>query len=180
MLEFNNGNVGHEQFDLAGDLRLHFQKIKSNKQKVEACRLYILEDLEPGFMELLGDNLGVDPLVFAEQTNAWYFTDVHSVGHGQLSSLIRPEKSFTLRYHELRKPDLGRENDLSVLRNQMTFAINRRLYEPWLVVESPSMPTEDSVALIRRCASFWTSQKKGVSSGAGWNGKLCLDYAVTA
>jgi hypothetical protein len=133
--------------------------------------LYILEDLEPEFIELLGDRIGVDPLVFAEQTNAWYFTDVQSVGHRQLPSLNRPEKSFTLRYHELRKLDFDCRHDLSDLRSQMTFAINRRYYEPWLVVESPSMPTEDSVGVVRRCASFWTSQRKEDAPGSGWNGK---------
>ncbi|KAK5211888.1 hypothetical protein LTR41_002129 [Exophiala xenobiotica] len=175
VLEFKDGNVSHERFDLPKDLRLHFETIKNSKHEADACRLYILKDLEPEFIELLGDRIGVDPLVFAEQTNAWYFTDVQSVGHRQLPSLNRPEKSFTLRYHELRKLDFDCRHDLSDLRSQMTFAINRRYYEPWLVVESPSMPTEDSVGVVRRCASFWTSQRKEDAPGSGWNAVLLID-----
>ena len=176
LLEFGDTSISHTHFDLPGDLRLHFQKLKASNQDTGACRLYVLEDLHPEFIEVLGDNLGVDPHVFAEQTNAWYFTDVRSIAHRQLASLNRPEESFTLRYHELRKPDPECRNDLTVLSHQMSFAINRRLYEPWIVVESPSMPTDDSVALVRRCASFWTSQKKNDSSKAGWNGELYPDH----
>lgn len=171
VLEFNNADVVEKQFDRPEHLRRHFQTINGDNQSTDTCRLYILEDLHPEFMELLGDNLGVDPHVFAEQTNTWYFTDFESIGHRQLPSLVRPEKSFTLRYRELRKPHLDYKDDLSPLSNQMTFAINRRWYEPWLVVESPSMPAKGSVSAVRRCASFWTSQEQDVFSKSGWKGK---------
>jgi hypothetical protein len=154
VLEFTDGGISHEQFDLPEELRLHFAKLKAGNHETCACRLYVLEDLVPEFMELLGENLGVDPLVFAEQTNAWYFTDINSIAHRQLASLNRPEKSFTLRYHEFRKPDTEFKKDLTVLSDQKTFAVNRRLYEPWVIVESPSMPTEDSVALVLAARHF--------------------------
>ena len=179
VLEFNGSSVHHEELPLASDLRRYFRNHESGILNADACRLFILEDLEPDFVELLGDNLGVDPLVFAEQTNAWYFTDIQSVGHRQLPSLIKPQKSFTLRYHEIRRPQSGHEDDLSAMSKQTTFAINRRLYEPWVVVESPSMPSTDSVAVVRRCASFWTSQKENALPGTGWNGEPRDDVAVT-
>lgn len=35
-------------------------------------RLFILEDLEPKFVDRLGEHLDVDPLVFSSQMNTWY------------------------------------------------------------------------------------------------------------
>jgi hypothetical protein len=170
VLEFRGTSVTRKQFDRPEHLRQYFQAVSGSSQNVETCRLYILEDLDPDFMELLGDNLGVDPHTFAEQTNTWYFTDFDSIGHRQLPSLVRPAKSFTLRYREFRRPHDDHEKDTSPMSNQMTFAINRRWYEPWLVVESPSMPANGTVNMVRRCASFWTSEEEDIVSPSGWNG----------
>ena len=35
-------------------------------------RLFILEDLEPKFVDRLGEHLDVDPLIFSSQMNTWY------------------------------------------------------------------------------------------------------------
>ncbi|KAJ9611254.1 hypothetical protein H2200_004437 [Cladophialophora chaetospira] len=115
VLEFKAGGVHHEDLPLASDLRHYFKTHETSVLNADACRLFILEDLEAEFIELLGDKLGVDPLVFAEQTNAWYFTDIVSVGHRQLPSLIKPQKSFTLRYHEIRKPLSEHKKELSAM-----------------------------------------------------------------
>ena len=160
---------------LPEDLRIHFGKLKISNQDNNACFLYILEDLIPEFIDLLGNELGADPHVFVEQKIAWYFTVIQSIARRQLVSLNRPDRSFTLRYHELRKPDSSSKKDLTVSSNHMTFAVNRRLYEPSIVVGSASIPTEDPVALVRRCASFWTSQRspaKNEKPKVGWNAEL--------
>lgn len=65
-------------------------------------RLFILEDMNPDYVDILGEALGVDPLVFAEQMNTWNFSDSRSVPHRGLPSILSPQKSYTLRYYELR------------------------------------------------------------------------------
>jgi len=134
-------------------------------------RLFILEDMEPSYVDILGDHLGVDPLVFSEQMNTWNFSDSRSIPHRGLPSLTQPNQSFTLRYYEIRS--LNDASSVDALTYQMTFAVNRRRYERWRDVDLPTFGNwEDSRhAFIRRCASFWTSQKPDSSSKAlGWDG----------
>jgi len=140
-------------------------------------RLFILEDLTPGYIDTLGHHLGVDPLVFSEQMNTWNFTDSWSIPHRGLPSLSRPEESFTLRYYEIRT--LFDEDSIDVLTLQHTFAVNRRRYERWRDIDVPSAGEPDRRhAFVRRCASFWTSQfsaKMGnvaANEEAGWDGKV--------
>jgi hypothetical protein len=45
-----------------------------HKDGPEQHRLWILEDLDPEWVEVLGGSLGLDPLVLAEQTNTFNFT----------------------------------------------------------------------------------------------------------
>jgi hypothetical protein len=196
VLEFQNGTVRHELFHTAAKLRGYMLRVKAADSKTKAKkRLYILEDLQIDFVETVGSELGMDPLVIAEQMNTWNFADIKSVGHRALPSLTQPDKAFTIRYYEFRRlndaerkrkqrllpqpktPERqgprykGLENEISVLGNQTTFAANRRYYEAWLAVEGPSMPMEESVAFVRRCASFWTSQSKAYGQPDGaWNG----------
>ncbi|EXJ84695.1 hypothetical protein A1O3_05365 [Capronia epimyces CBS 606.96] len=180
VLEFTDSGVSHAEFDTAQDLRLHFEAIRSQPAETGACRLYVLEDLEPGFVEILGEYVGVDPHVFAEQMNTWNFTDVESVGHRALPSLTQPSKALTLRYYEFRCLDPQRKDEISVLGNQMSFAVNRRLYQPWCTIDCPSMPNDDPLAFVRRCASFWTSQSKDPNPSEGWNAILLVDPPLDA
>jgi hypothetical protein len=121
-------------------------------------RLFILEDMEPAYVEVLGHHLGVDPLVFSEQMNTWNYNDSWSVGARGLPSLITPEQSFTLRYYELRT--LKKPQSIDALTLQMTFAVNRRRYERWRDVDVPSAGKPDRRhGFVRRAASFWTSQQ---------------------
>jgi len=99
-------------------------------------RLFILEDMEPDYVDALGDHLGVDPLVFSEQMNTWNFTDSRSIPHRGLPSVSLPNQSFTLRYYEIRT--LDDPSSVDKLRAQMTFAINRRKYERWRDIDLPS------------------------------------------
>ena len=136
-------------------------------------RLFILEDMEPDYVDTLGEHLGVDPLVFSEQMNTWNFADSSSIPHRGLPSVSLPSQSFTLRYYEIRT--LGKVPSIDALTFQMTFAINRRRYERWRDVDLPSSYnwTDNRHAFIRRCASFWTSQEQMNSEGTsqGWDGR---------
>ncbi|EXJ94103.1 hypothetical protein A1O1_02496 [Capronia coronata CBS 617.96] len=178
VLEFTDDGVKHEEFNTADGLRLHLETIKAQPTKNSACRLYVLEDLEPGFVETLGEHVGVDPHVFAEQMNTWNFTDVKSVGHRALPSMMQPGKAFTLRYYEFRGLDQSTKDDISSLGNQMSFAVNRRWYEPWMTIDGPSLPNDDPLAFLRRCASFWTSQSRSSKASDGWNAVMLVDPAL--
>ncbi|KAF2259422.1 hypothetical protein CC78DRAFT_621077 [Lojkania enalia] len=131
---------------------------ESHEQKQR--RLFILEDLEPDYVDALGDHLGVDPLVFSEQMNTWNFTDSRSIPHRGLPSISLPNQSFTLRYYEIRT--LDDPSSVNQKKFQMTFAINRRRYERWRDIDLPSFSNsvDKRHAFIRRCASFWTSQEE--------------------
>lgn len=139
-------------------------------------RLFILEDMDPDYVDALGLHLGVDPLVFAEQMNTWNFTDSSSVPNRALPSLSRPGKSFTLRYYEIRT--LENPESVGRLTVQMTFAINRRKYEKWRDIDVPSGGgmQDRRHGFIRRCVSFWTSQSE--QSKEGWDGKSSLSMTL--
>jgi hypothetical protein len=150
---------------------------RGNKQR----RLFILEDMEPDYVDALGHHLGVDPLVFSEQMNTWNFTDSWSIPYRGLPSMSVPGQSFTLRYYELRT--LFDPKSIKTLSLQMSFAINRRRYERWRDVDVPSAGKPDRRhAFVRRCASFWTSQDpmdKG-GNGLGWDGELSAWAVILA
>jgi hypothetical protein len=142
-------------------------------------RLFILEDMEPDYVDALGHHLGVDPLVFSEQMNTWNFTDSWSIPHRGLPSMSVPGQSFTLRYYELRT--LFDPESINVLSWQMSFAVNRRRYERWRDIDVPSAGKPDRRhAFVRRSASFWTSQDPTQNGGAGmgWDGQSHLHSRV--
>lgn len=173
-LKFNNDSVEVVNggcFESSETLR-NYLKSKSAKQSRadKERRLFILEDMEPDYVDALGHHLGVDPLVFSEQMNTWNFTDSWSIPHRGLPSMSIPGQSFTLRYYELRT--LFDPKSVDVLSLQMSFAINRRRYERWRDIDVPSVGKPDRRhAFVRRCASFWTSQDMADKGEEGWDGK---------
>lgn len=56
------------------------QYLSDNPVEKDGCksrrRLFILEDLEPRFVDRLGEHLDVDPLVFSSQMNTWYVLSI--------------------------------------------------------------------------------------------------------
>ncbi|CAN9191651.1 unnamed protein product [Alternaria alternata] len=127
-LEFKDESVSvidEGVFESAGALRGYLQKKPATQSRNEKHRrLFILEDMEPDYVDALGHHLGVDPLVFSEQMNTWNFTDSWSIPHRGLPSMSIPEQSFTLRYYELRT--LLEPKSVDVLSLQTSFAVNRR------------------------------------------------------
>jgi len=168
-------------FKSAAALREYLKEKPANKSREERHkRLFILEDMEPDYVDALGHHLGVDPLVFSEQMNTWNFTDSWSIPHRGLPSMSVPGQSFTLRYYELRT--LLYPDKIDVLSLQTSFAVNRRRYERWKDIDIPSLGKPDRRhAFVRRCASFWTSQSflpDGKPDGLGWDGKLLVSTSL--
>jgi hypothetical protein len=151
----------------------------TQSRKEKRRRLFILEDIEPDYVDALGHHLGVDPMVFSEQMNTWNFTDSWSIPFRGLPSMSVPGHSFTLRYYELRT--LFDPASVEVLSMQFSFAINRRRYERWRDIDVPSLGKPDRRhAFVRRCASFWTSQDVPTDEDdeVGWDGMYFLSVIV--
>lgn len=128
-LEFKDDPVSVVEegvFESPSTLRAYLKKKSATESRIEKHRrLFILEDMEPDYVDALGHHLGVDPLVFSEQMNTWNFTDSWSIPHRGLPSMSIPEQSFTLRYYELRT--LLEPKSVDVLSLQTSFAVNRRV-----------------------------------------------------
>jgi hypothetical protein len=151
--------VKEDGFESPAALRKYLEKnpARRSREVEKHRRLFILEDMEPDYVDALGHHLGVDPLVFSEHMNTWNFTDSWSIPHRGLPSMSVPEQSFTLRYYELRT--LFDPESIGVFSSQATFAVNKRRYERWRDIDVPSTGKPDRRhAFVRRCASFWTSQ----------------------
>jgi len=183
-LEFGDDSVTIAQeggFENPAALRAYLEKHPAAKSREDKRRrLFILEDMEPDYVDALGHHLGVDPLVFSEQMNTWNFTDSWSIPFRGLPSMSVPGHSFTLRYYELRT--LFDPSSVDVLSMQFSFAVNRRRYERWRDIDVPSLGKPDRRhAFVRRCASFWTSQDapKDGDSDMGWDGMFLTILKVS-
>lgn len=167
LLLFEENEVIAQEFLTSEELDVFLQDSPAGKSNPQ-CRLWILEDLHPTWVSVLGRHLGVDPKVFLEQTNTFHFTDSDTIPSRSLPSMVRPNKSFTLRYYELRR--LLDPSAISVMKNQMTFAANRRRYERWRDIDTTSLQKmgRPRHGFVRRCASFWTDQRPGRQ---GWDGE---------
>lgn len=165
LLTFLDRTVQHKDFLAPKELDAHFETTRANSETENARRLFILEDLEPAWVDVLGVHLGVDPLVFAEQMNTWNFTDSKSIPACVLPSMVDPSTSFTLKYYEIRALT---ETPVDWMRNQVTFAVNRRRYESWRDIDTNNFTNKWRHAFVRRCASFWTNEHHREK---GWDGE---------
>ena len=73
MLNFHETHVEDWHFDSLSDLA-NYLDCRPPQSHSGLHRLWILEDLELEWVEILGGRLGIDPLVFSEQTNTFNFT----------------------------------------------------------------------------------------------------------
>jgi hypothetical protein len=163
LLTFDEKTVQSKEFTTPDDLDAYLKQANSsgvNKQ----CRLWILEDLQRDWINVLGSHLGIDPLVIREQMNVWHYTDSNSIPTRTLPSMTKPQKSFTLRYYEVRA--LAGNDTISHLSHQMTFAVNRRRYERCVrtpptdpTLELQSLNRSDGATLI---VQHWKSTKDGI------------------
>jgi hypothetical protein len=165
VLEFQPENVTRIDFDGIQTLQ-HY--LESSSHDSPQHRLYLIEDLDPSYINLLGSYLNVDGTVFASQIRDSHFTGTPFNGHvPKLPSLQDPNDSFTLRYYESRyfhDPSIQEFSSsimtcANVVRRQITFgmasySIGRR------------EELKGYVGQVRRNTSFWSRMEKD----GGWNG----------
>ncbi|KAH7074616.1 hypothetical protein BKA63DRAFT_316899 [Paraphoma chrysanthemicola] len=137
-------------------------------------RLYILEDLSPEYIDLLGAHLRVDPLVISSHMNTWRNLDARTIAQRTLPSLRNPRDMFTVRYPELRVhgPPVEDTRWTFAADTRWTFAANRRKFDPWFQIPGGAVDLKGDVSITRRCASFWVNSTQ--QGGAPWNG-MCDD-----
>jgi hypothetical protein len=138
-------------------------------------RLFLVEDLDPTFIELLGSYLNVDGTVFASQIRDAHFTKGSGNGHvPKLPSFHDPSHSFTLRYYEARYfkfralSRFGSELVTSAnVRRQLQFGISSLHLGRQNGPDASVLPT-GHVGTVRRNTSFWSRKEIDGS----WNGKI--------
>ena len=141
-------------------------------------RLYIIEDLDAAFIELLGAYLNVDGTVFGSQIRDTHFSGGWEHGHQpQLPSFQDPRASFTLRYYEARYFDDGSLPDFSAsvrtsgnLSRRILLGKGRRNKFSGNVGLLRTRNYDGHVGLIRRNTSFWSR----VETNGSWNGLFHL------
>lgn len=67
VVTFHDDSVSHNKFFTPAELRDYFAASEKEASAAERRRLFILEDLHPGFVDVLGQELAVNPLLFSEQ-----------------------------------------------------------------------------------------------------------------
>lgn len=177
LLTFDEKPISTREFLTPEQLEEYFEEHPvpaSSENDQNRGRLWILEDLEPAWVDVLGQRLGMDPRVFSEQYSTWNFTSASTLTTRLPPSMVRPENFFTLRYYEIRSWDSDDAIDVDWMRNQETFAVNRRRYERWRDVDTTNFTNKWRSAFIRRCASFWTNQ---TTTRNDWDAVILVDPA---
>ena len=142
-------------FESPESLRSHLLQTASPQESVHR-RVYVLENLNLGYIEVFGTHFNIDPCIFATQIRTTNWTAKNDENNTpKLLSCRDPMVSFTLRYNELRifdDPIHGgpRLIDASAGRQIDT---------------ARGMEDFERIGLVRRCASFWSQKKEN-----GWDG----------
>ncbi|KAJ5710859.1 hypothetical protein N7488_005015 [Penicillium malachiteum] len=140
-------------------------------------RLFLLEDLEESKLETLGSALMIDPLVLADQLFTYHFSQTHTIPHRKLPSVIDAERSFTLRYYELR--GTGHRTADAQTSRRRTFARASRQIESWK--DLAEYQKETIVDLVRHNISFWCDEGLGRDKNQGaWNAILLVDPPINS
>jgi hypothetical protein len=112
VLEFHASSVFPEKFEGSSGIEL-YEKLRHylSSQKTYQHRLFLVEDLDPHFIELLGACLNVNGTVFASQIRDGHFSGGPWKGHTpSLPSECDRDGGWTVRYYEARlldDPDLA-------------------------------------------------------------------------
>jgi len=175
VLEFTEGLARRKDFR-DSDSGSGYDKLQAYLSSSSHCRhrLYIVEDLDAAFIELLGAYLNVDGTVFASQIRDTHFSGGWEHGHQpQLPSFQDPQASFTLRYYEARYFDDDGMPDFSAslrttgnLSRRILFGKGRRNKFEGHVGMIRMRNYDGQVGLIRRNTSFWSR----IEADGSWNG----------
>lgn len=160
--------VTSQHFNSISELKIHFKKRAENDGKGEpntSRRVYILEGLDPQFVEAYGSYFFMDPMLFTrqERNTVWDMGDIQE-GFSDtpyLPSLDNPEKCFRLKYREMRKfgPDFDHWRMICATSGSHIAGIG---FE-WKL---------DSVAAVERKCSFWF--RYDIGGLGGWDGAFRL------
>jgi hypothetical protein len=151
-----------ETFKNALEVKTHFKE-RSNRNSEQSTglhqRIYILEGLDPNYVEAYGSYFFMDPRFFVrqERNDLWNLGDLESDIHDTfpLPSLIDPDKYFRIKYREVRQfgPQLKDWRTTCALTGRHIAAIG---FEGRL----------DSIGAVARKFSFWSKEGKNGS----WDG----------
>jgi hypothetical protein len=74
VLTFEETKVCERMFCSSDDLAEYFKEHPPGLATTKNVRrVYILEDMEPSLVDVLGQQLDVDPLIYSEQLNSWNY-----------------------------------------------------------------------------------------------------------
>lgn len=171
VLEFHPKTVKQIPFEGPDAYRDLEQYLISSSRDPHQPRLYLVEDLHPAFIELLGSYLNVDGTVFATHIRDAHYTGGPYNGHVRnLPSFQDPNQSFTLRYYESRYFKIRSLSkygtDLvtaSNVKRQFTFGVGTYYFG-----NDEGEGLKGHVGQVRRQTSFWSRKE----SNGSWNGIL--------
>ncbi|KAI9649519.1 hypothetical protein NHQ30_002097 [Ciborinia camelliae] len=163
--------VQSQHFINISELKSHFKqraeddgKGKPNKIR----RVYILEGLDPRFVEAYGSYFFMDPMFFArqERNTVWDMGDIQEgfSDTPSLPSLDNPEKCFRLKYREMRKFGSDFNNWRMICGTSGSHIAG--IGFQWKL---------DCVAAVERKCSFWFSD---TFDGQGWDAVILCEPPV--
>ena len=161
-----------QTFKNATEIKAHFNE-RSNKNSEQTAgfyqRIYILEGLDPNYVEAYGSYFFMDPRFFVsqERNSLWNLRDLESDIHDtpRLTSLIDPDKYFRVKYREVRQfgPQLKSWRTTCAVTGRHIAAIG---FEGRL----------DSIGAVARKFSFWSKKGKNDS----WDGNYSQIQALSS
>ncbi|KAF7925558.1 uncharacterized protein EAE98_006783 [Botrytis deweyae] len=164
--------VTSEHFKNVSELKNHFaQRVKDDGkgEPNKMQRVYILEGLDPQFIEAYGSYFFMNPMFFARQgrNTIWDMRDIQEgfSDSPPLPSLENPDKCFRLKYREMRK--FGPEYD-----HWRTICATSGSHVSGIGFEYKL----DSLAAVERKCSFWF--RDAADNQGGWDAVILCEPPV--
>ena len=164
LLKFpDEGRPVRKDFEDPLSLRLHLEQATSTHS---IRRLFLVEGLDPSFMGLLGQHFDIDPLLIVKQQRTAKWESYHRAGNTPiLPSLLEPDQSFHIPYHELHHYPQG-----------LPDKFDWRCADSGRQISSSRMPgTFDRVGIVDHKASFWSQKRED----GGWDGWSMIPFLIS-
>jgi hypothetical protein len=169
MLEIRHGKqVLRRDFTSTADLSAHLKELAAEEREANlqakdssskvgpetspTGRIYIMEDLAPDYVAVLGDHFHMDPKFFMNQERTTIFGLSHQ-GSQQtpcLPSLVDPEKLFLMKYYELRDFHMIDRFNMWCARTSRNISTTRSTRPDLQNLQF------EPIGIIRRRCSFWS------------------------
>ena len=141
-------------FTRASELRRH---LANTDGRVPRRRLFILEDIVADYVELVGKELLLDPLAFAEHLRDTTYTESNLRSNGpKLPSSYKAGQSFCIVYYEIL-----RNLPYGVVDFGQIFSVSKVYRKIKNNFDNP----DDQVGILARKATFWSR-----GSDEDWDG----------